>query len=130
MSVLVLGQEEKQILEDLREYAESHPMSMDDMLDIINGDSGAAGDFEEFTRNIPVGYRVVFSVEQQVPGDIRHLSVSCDGVAPSPEAVELIQKEVGFEESKPTQIFVEDIGDGQIAINVLQLITGSPDRSN
>jgi len=130
MSVLVLGPEEKEILKGLKEYAESHPMSMDDMLDIINGDSGAAGDFDEFTRDIPVGYRVVFSVEQQVPGDIRHISISCEGPTPSPEAVELILEEMGFEISDPTQIFMEDIGEGQIAINVLQLIPGSPDRSN
>lgn len=130
MSVLVLGPEEKESLKTLREYAETHPMTMDDLLDIINGDRGSAGDFPEFTRNIPVGYRVVFSVEQQVSGDIRHLSISYDKDIPPLEAVELIMGEMGFEDLPDfTRVHIEDIGDGQVAINVLQLIPGSPNRS-
>lgn len=130
MTVLAIGPEEKEALRSLKEYAEANPMSMDDLLDIINGDIGNAGNFAEFTRHIPFGYRVVYSIEQQIPGDIRHLSVSCQKQAPSPEAVELIMKEMGFEENSTgyTKTFTEDIGEGKIAINVVQLISGSPDR--
>ncbi len=128
MSALVLGPEEIQALKSLREYAESNPMNMDDLLDIINGDP-AAGDFDEFTRYIPVGFKVVYSIEQQLPGDIRHLSVSCEKQAPPPEAVEVIKEHLGFINNPGfTQIFKEDIGEGRIAINLLQLIPGSPDR--
>lgn len=98
-TVLVMGDEEKQKLEDLKAYAEEHPLTMDDLLDIMHG-APAPGDRPEYTCLIPFDYKVVFTIEpnaRQVP--IRHLSISvkAKGRLPLPEACQMIMVHLGFQ---------------------------------
>jgi len=75
-------------------YAEKHVMNMDELLDIYNGDLPPAGDRPEHVCEIPVGYRVVYSIERQNDLDVKHISISVDNPAklPSVESAREILK--------------------------------------
>lgn len=74
------------------QYAENHVLEMDDLLDIKNNLFAPPGNYPEHVCFLPVGYRVVFSIERQNHGLCRHISISVDTVEalPSVASVELI----------------------------------------
>ena len=99
MRALIIDQSVTKEVEKLVEYAEKHPFTFDDMLDIKNGEESPAGDRPEYVLKIPVGYRVVFCIELQ-KYKVRHLSVSVDGEGlPNPAAVLGIMELFGFKNS-------------------------------
>ena len=96
MQALIWDDSIKRGLQNLREYVERHPLTMDDLLDAING-GPAPGDRDEFICTIPVGVRVVYTIEPLHTGQlIRHLSVSVMGKLPSITIVTTIMEELGF----------------------------------
>lgn len=123
MRPLIIGQEEKDKLKILKEYAEAHPMTMDDLLDILSG-APPVGLRPEYQCSIPFGYKVVFTIEPNSEGNlIRHLSVSVDtpGKYPHPIACQTIMDELGFvnkTSSGRCRIYEEK----DIAINIAELI--------
>jgi hypothetical protein len=81
-------------------FAEENPFSMDDILDVTNGHEPPAGDREGYFFITPFGLKVVYSIENQVVGKIRHLSVSDmskDCSFPSPLITREIMRLIGFE---------------------------------
>ena len=125
----LLGRQEKEALKTLKEYAEKNPYTMDDILDVLNDQSKCAGNYPEYNCYIPEGFNVVFSIEQQVIGDVRHASVICsDGGLPHIEAVRCILTELGFENPiEKCEVHLEKFSNGQ-CVNILERISGSPDR--
>ena len=96
---------------------------MDDLLDIHNG-AEPPGDRPGFSCELPFGYRVVFTLEKQNIGKVRHLSISVSipGNLPSMTAVEAIMHEIGFDNKLlKCMIDFEDIGENHQAINVLEI---------
>lgn len=71
---------------------------------------------------IPVGYRVNVSCEEQPAGVFLHLSVSAKDNLPHPHAVKLILKAIGIEQG-PDRVwkeeFLADDGSRGLAINLL-----------
>ena len=125
MTLLILGEGENEKLKTLKEYAEQHPVSLDDLFDQVNGERDSVGTMPEYTRHIPDGFKIVFSIEKQPPGDIRHMSVSCKKEAPPVEAVKLIIEKLGYKhqlESGKCHIYMEDVDDGVQAVNVIEII--------
>jgi len=121
---LIITPEIKEELLSLKEYAEKNTYSMDDLLDMYNKQKPVAGDVKEHVRYIPVGFRIVFSTENQIKGFIKHLSVSIDedNVLPGIPAVQLIMKELGFEnELEDCLISIEEISKTRKAISVIQI---------
>lgn len=123
-------------LRQLEEYAQQHIFSMDEMLDVSNGQAPAAGAMKEFTCLIPVGFKVVFAIESQPAGYIRHLSVSLgDGRrAPSVPVVVEIMKMLGFKtnllEKIDTKICfakLEEFRPGCQAVNVWEIMSEHKD---
>lgn len=53
----------KQVIAELVQYAEKNPFSMDDVLDVYNNDMKAPGDMKEYSRVLPFGYHIVYSIE-------------------------------------------------------------------
>lgn len=104
MRVLIIGEEERQRIKEIREYAENNPFSFDDILDIKNGHEPAPGDIDKFAFRLPGGIRVVFTIDEQPLKNgagftkVRHISLSVPvkDKLPSPEACELILVEFGF----------------------------------
>lgn len=78
-------------------YSKEHVYSVADLMIRDAGAVAAPGSNLNHVVEIPVGYRCVFSVEQQRKL-VRHLSVAVDrpGKLPSVPAVEMIMKEFGF----------------------------------
>lgn len=123
---LIIDDEAKEKIKKLIAYAEQHPYTMDDLLDIYNKQKEPPGDNKEFTIYLQVGFRVVFSIEEQNQGLFKHLSVSVDhkekDTFPSIQAVRVIAKLMGFKrEVKDCIVRLEDLGD-RGAINVFEAI--------
>jgi hypothetical protein len=97
--VLIFDNSIRARIDQVVDYARMHPITMDDMLDIINKQRSPPGDDPHFVVNIPFGYRCVFTMEQQNPGLCKRLSISVDspGKLPNPGVTEEIMKEFGIE---------------------------------
>lgn len=135
---MVIGPDEKIKLESLKKNAEENPFSFDDLLDMKNGDVPLTGDRPEFVTNIPDGFRIVYSIEQNVGPEgfinLRHLSISApdDGRVPNPAATGLLMFELGFTntnledgvKSDHLMFWLEDIGPNHQAINIVERVDG------
>jgi hypothetical protein len=106
-------------------YAEKNIIPMDYLLDQKNGEENPPGDFEEYTRHLPFGYRIVFTIEDQPAGKIRHLSMSVDEdeKLPNEHAVQEIMKLIGFHNPLlKCMVKLENISPARQAINILEVI--------
>lgn len=122
---LIIGAAQKDKIKNLVDYAEKNIFSMDDLLDTVNKEMESAGDMDGFSIDLPVGFKVVYSIEQQPAGKVRHLSVSVDtpGRCPSPESIQVIMDEIGFKNTLlKCKVGMEKIGENHEAVNVLELI--------
>jgi hypothetical protein len=125
MRPLIIEEKISEGIAGLVAHAEKNPFSVDELLDIYNLEGAIPGTMEDFTLYIPCGYRIVFTIEEQPAGRIRHLSVSVDkeGKLPNVNAVLLIMGEIGFK--KPLdecKVSIETITDNYQAINVQEVI--------
>lgn len=122
---ILLGSEQRASLNRLAAYAETHPFTMDDLLDQFNHPELSPGIEPEFQIWIPDGFKVVYSFEYQQAGLMRHLSVSCDlkDRMPNVEATRAIMQILGFKTPlEKCMVFQEKIEPGHIAINILELV--------
>lgn len=125
MSALLIDENVKSDIAKVIAYAEKNPYTMDMLLDRMNKAIPIPGDMEEYTVLIPFGFKVVFTIEQQNKGDIRHLTMSTatPGRLPNPTTVEEIIKLFGFENEMSDCILdIEDIGPNHHAIRVVEFI--------
>lgn len=112
-------------MKELSDYAENNHFTMDDLLDVYNNQLSPAGDHTEYTRILPFGYKVVFTIEEQPAGNVRHLSMSVDedDKLPNEIVIREVMKQLGF--GKPMEecaLHLEDISANRQAINVLEII--------
>jgi hypothetical protein len=82
---------------------------------------------QAFTIEIPFGFTVTYTVEEQPQGWTRHLSVAADrsGRAPHPAAVEMLMREFGFRAAGVRQIeiaWMEWLGNDRQAVNLVEYI--------
>ncbi len=110
---------EIQQLRELRGWAEANPVTRDDLFAMIEGRKAPIGDNESFVVNV-YGMRVVFSIEDQPSGMVRHVSISKKEGSPQITDFARVEKHLGFEEA-PVQLWSEDIG-GRQALNVAQVM--------
>lgn len=125
MRVLIIGPAEKEKLKRLVKHAESHIFGMDQLLDTWNKELEPAGDMKDFVCTIPNGYKIVYSIEDQLKGNIRHLSVSVSdaGKYPSPEAIQLIMDELNYKNKLENCIvWTEKLTEDSEAINIAEII--------
>jgi len=120
MRLLIINDESRALIKKVIEYAESHIYSLDDLLDIKNKQLSVAGDEPEFSCEIPDGFRVVYTIENQPMGKVRHISISIKtdepNKLPNPAAVEMIIAEFGFKNKlQDCHVSLEK----DIAINVI-----------
>lgn len=95
MAVLVLGPEERRKIQGLIAWAKENPVSAER----LKGKKRPIGDDPRFALSLPLGYRCVFSFEEQpLVGLCRHLSVSGSkpGYLPHPAAMALLMEAFGF----------------------------------
>jgi hypothetical protein len=124
MRALVVDEEAREAIARVRTHAEANVVSRRTVLALVEGLGEPAGDDPAFCCSIHDGFRVVFSIEDQPAGMVRHLSISIPdgkGKCPSPEAVQIIGNEFGFEGSiLQWSIWLEE--EGIIAVNAAQVI--------
>jgi hypothetical protein len=83
-----------------------------------------------FMIDIPFGFTVTYTIEEQPQGWTRHLSVAADrpGRAPQPAAVEMLMREFGFRAAGVRQIeirWMEPLGNDRQAVNLVEYIEAS-----
>lgn len=115
MGVLIIDREAKQRIAKLKTYAESNELSFDDLLDISNDPSKAAGYTKENNILLDEGYRVVFTIEEQPKFKAKHISISLNEKHPPLEAVELILREFGFGDIMDCYVYLEEN-----AVNIIE----------
>jgi hypothetical protein len=121
--VLLIDQRRKARLLALRAYAEANPVTSDKVKLMAEGKLPPVGDSGLFQAEIPLGYRVVFSIEEQPAGLCRHLSLSVakHGCLPNPRAIEELMGYLGFRGGiQKCKVWLEH----KHAINVLQPLQG------
>lgn len=133
MPTLFIDSEAKSRVATLREFAESRTLSTQDIYAIQHGRKPPPGDDPNYATIIPLGFRVVFTVEQHPFGWAEHLSVSVPDARPGSGPNEVIVNQIaqlfGFpplpvileriKAGQPYLIAPEDLGDGRIAVNVV-----------
>ena len=119
---LIIDDSVKESLKSLANHAAKNPYSTDDLLDLMNKQIPPPGDLPEFVRELPFGYRVVFTIEHQPVGNVRHLSMSVDSpdMMPNVESVKAVMEILGFDSIENCKIYPEDLGSRQ-AINILEI---------
>lgn len=112
-------------------YAEAHRHSLAQVLAMVGKRMPPPGNDPQHCVLLPFGYRCVFSIEQQPPGWMRHLSVSVlpapVGAAPSVEAVAVLLPLFGFTGDGLRGLDHLDANevtnDGRLVINCLQKVS-------
>jgi hypothetical protein len=130
---LVLGPEQIHQLDTLRIRASAHPVRMKGLTEKLAESTYKAAHMAHMNRQtivVPFGFMITFSIELEHPcGTCRHMSMSSPepGRAPSPEAVDMVAKELGFVGGyRCCTVWLEDLerGDGkQKAVNIVQPLT-------
>jgi hypothetical protein len=121
MRALVLNEKVEDEIRRVKEYAETHPITEDQFTKMLEGEA-PVGDDPNFVLQIPMGFKVVYSIEPQPKtGLCRHLSVSIPDPdkAPHPAAMETIAKNFGFPPLEECHLWFEDLDNGGKAVNVL-----------
>jgi hypothetical protein len=102
MQVLAINEDILQKIVEYKQFAEDNPRTI---ADIQRGVT--PGDFSSL--NIPIGYRVVYSVDEMQPGVFAsHLSISQEGSVPHPIVVEAIVKEFGLDMTRTNCCITEE----------------------
>ena len=137
MRTLVLGAQQRAAIKTLMQYAENNFIPLEKMYLIAEGKLPPMGDFDGYSLNIPIGVRVVYTVEEHPtsgPGlhkgarKLKHLSVSVanegtsKGSYPHPVLVDQLLEAFHFRgrlESGKLTIYTEE---HVCAVNVLEEI--------
>lgn len=123
----MMGDDEEAKLLRIKEFAEQNPYTMDELLDIINNPGLGAGCRTEHQCALPIGFKVVFSIEAtNIAGkNCRRLSISINrkDQVPQPQICQMIMMRLGFigrlEECK---ILFEKLEPGYTAVQIGELI--------
>jgi hypothetical protein len=140
---MVLSPDVIQQLKQLKEHAIHNEYTLPQLLDIYTGKALSPGDFAEFRVEVPVGYVVVFTIENAPLVDkgasdmhvaithnsktvrVRHLTMSIDRARlPHPEIVRVIMPHLGFE-SPLEKCIVDELSDPVPCISVREVIGAS-----
>jgi len=98
-----------------RERIERQKISIHEMRRIVSGNATLIGDRPSHVFNFPLGYRLVYSVEEHPRKDesgtvwLRHMSMSlaAPGRAPNEAALGLISSKLGFPPLKQCYVYME-----------------------
>lgn len=102
--MIIITPEIEKKIKNLKEFAFNNIFETDDLKNIIEKGLPAVGDDERFVVYIQQKYRVTFSIEQQIDGNLyRHISISYNDMTskPSIPAVNFIME---LFEMKPLQM--------------------------
>ena len=126
MTSLLIGPDEKAKIAELRAFAEANPLDPVSVIALAAENLDNVRDvMHMYSIDVPIGFHVTYSQENQPPGLCHHLSVSIDRAdkMPHPETVEMILQEFGMEPiAQSINVWIEDVDDVTKAINIAQLV--------
>lgn len=105
----------------LVKFAEENDYSMNDMLDMKNGQKEIAGNIPGHVYETGP-YRIVYSVENQVMGKTRHLSISKNSNLPGVNDTIAIMKAIGFKNDLEDCLLDVEKGEHISSINIWEII--------
>jgi hypothetical protein len=127
---LIINEPIRSAIRALREKASANPTPLGRIKELAARGLDPADSlypFADQTLDLPFGYRVTYTVDQQPTAFCRHLSVSVAqrGKVPSIEAVRMLAQEFGFlNELEHCVIFTETFDPGHRAINIVEPLSG------
>lgn len=133
LRALMIGARERAEISDLIVKAEKRVTPLDAMARAAEhkrktGDAFNAMN-EAATIDLPLGYAVTYTHEQQPGAVCRHISVSVDGkpgTGPSPQSVASIMTEFGFKNAMQDAFtYIDTLRDGRLVINVIEPLDGN-----
>ena len=129
----MIGARERAEISELIEKAEKRVTPLADMERAANfkkktGDAFNAMN-EASTIDLPLGYAVTYTHEEQPRAICRHISISTDGkpgTGPSPHAVSAIITEFGFKNPLERAFtYLDTLRDGRLVVNVIEPLDGN-----
>lgn len=135
---LIIGQEQRDALAELRELAAERPVDMTTLTERIATPKGKAAhmlQMNDQTCEIPLAFLITYSIETGHPiGPCRHMSISSTrrGDVPTAEAAWMVAEELGFVGGlEKCRVWIEDLQRGPqartdraLAINIVQPLDG------
>ena len=102
LELLLLDDEIQKSIKNLIEYADNHVVSYEKMVELQEKMQNeevideAIGNNPNHSIELPMGYRVAYSIEVHPIGECKHISVSVDNKEPELENLRLILDFFGF----------------------------------
>ena len=133
MKALLIGARERAAIADLVAKAVLRPMPLENVQRAAahkqkTGDAHAPMN-QAATIEIPLGFFVTYTHEEQPGGMCRHMSVSVAGSrgsGPNPHAVALLMEEFGFKNAfGSAPMWLDTLKNGTLVINVLEPLDGN-----
>lgn len=130
---LMIGAKEREAIADLIAKAALRVTPFDQMERAAAFRSRTGDGFnamnEAATIDIPLGFAVTYTHEEQPGATCRHMSVSVDGKAgtgPNPHAVAAIMEAFGFKNQfGAAAMWTDTLRDGRLVINILEPLDGN-----
>lgn len=125
MRALLISDDTRAETARLVAFAKANPFSQKTLQAMEDGLIPAIGEDQRFICIISMGFRCVYSHEEQSTGWSAHLSVSViDGPGAAVDAVNEIAKLFGFRDGivGADSTWTEDLGGGRLATNLIQRI--------
>ncbi|MHA2427334.1 MAG: hypothetical protein ACXADB_04850 [Candidatus Hermodarchaeia archaeon] len=139
--MIIINEEVKRDIEKAKERAKKKVFTADMMQKLASGDLPPPGDSPHFRCDIPIGVKVVYTLEEHPLGLCEHISISSAGLGSVPPAEEIHQIleaygidlgftlepkpnpgnfcKIKYEESERCVVYQEDMGGGEIAVNFI-----------
>lgn len=124
---LIITDEVRAAALEVAAYARLHRHNIHDMLRMqkaaADGTLSPLGHDEKRQLHIPMGYVLVYSIEQHVPGWCHHVSMSsaAKGRAPIPQSLDLAMEAMGLDVrmKDAVAVWMEDLSGGEKAVNAV-----------
>lgn len=133
MRALMIGAKEKAAIAELIDKALLRPTPRD-VMERATAHKNKTGDAfnamnEASTIELPIGFAVTYTHEEQPGAVCRHMSVSVDGkpgTGPDPHAVAMLMEEFGFKNRfGEAFMHLDTMRDGSLVINVIEPLDGN-----
>lgn len=132
----MIGEKERSAIAELIAKAALRPTPLENMKRAAEhkrttGDAFNAMN-EAATIDIPLGYAVTYTHEEQPGAVCRHMSVStagAPGTGPNPLAVGMLMQEFGFKNDLSGAFsYLDTLRDGRLVINVIEPLDGNMEQ--
>ena len=120
--MLKIDDNDRKRIQEVIKFAEENEFSLEELMERANNPADCPGMDDKHNCELDSGYRVVYSVEQQLECKCKHISISLNEDLPSIEAAQLIMREFGMDDDFTKSHIYQEKWEGTKAINFIQPI--------